>query len=184
MNLLNSAALRAVQQLGFQGAMFSLETEAENLAAAVNHQKSEDRGQKQETRNKRKDSRGKKKGHRAKGRRGIQQKMQIGLYVYGRPPLFTARMDSEHFNYQQPFVSPMEEQFRLEHKDGLTLARASLPFSLLRWQQELSTTGVDYLMLDLSGGPIRQEVATATTLLARSGKRLQVLSGNFQGTLV
>ena len=138
---------------------------------------SEDRSQRTEVR-------GQKGKKGKKSKRRPEPKMQVGLYVYGRPPLFTARMDSDHFNYQQPFVSPMEEQFSLEHKDGLTLARAALPFSWLKWQQELSTMGVDYLVLDLSGGPIRQEVATATTLLAQGGKRLPVLSGNFQGTLV
>ena len=177
LNLLNSAALHGVKHLGYQGAMFSLETEAENLAAAVRNQKAEPRSQRTEVR-------GQKGKKGKKSKRRPEPKMQVGLYVYGRPPLFTARMDSDHFKYQQPFVSPMEEQFSLEHKDGLTLARAALPFSWLKWQQELSTMGVDYLMLDLSGGPIRQEVTTATTLLAQGGKRLPVLSGNFQGTLV
>jgi putative protease len=110
--------------------------------------------------------------------------MEMGLYVYGRPPLFTARLDSEHYNYRQRLVSPKEEQFTLEHQDGLTLARSILPFSLLKWQQELAAMGVDYLLLDLSGGPIQKEVATVSTLLAQRGKRLPVLSGNFQGTLV
>lgn len=160
LNLLNSAALHGANHLGYQGALFSLETEGENLAAAVAHFK------------------------RQRGRSRMQQKMKLGLYVYGRPPLFTARLDSDHFEYRQPFVSPKEEQFTLEHKDGLTLARSTLPFSLLRWQQELAAMSIDYLLLDLSGGPIRKEITTVSTLLAQGGKRLQVLSGNFQGTLV
>lgn len=110
--------------------------------------------------------------------------MQVGLYVYGHPPLFTARLDSGHFRYQQPFISPKDEQFTLEQKDGLTLARAVLPFSLLRWRQELSQMGLDFLMLDLTGGPMKQEAATVSALLAKSGMRIPVLSGNFQGTLV
>ncbi|MBW1751032.1 MAG: hypothetical protein JRJ37_10115, partial [Deltaproteobacteria bacterium] len=160
LNLLNSAALHGVNHLGYQGALFSLETEGENLAAAVAHFK------------------------RQRGRKRMQQKMKMGLYVYGRPPLFTARLDSDHFEYRQPFVSPKEEQFTLEHRDGLTLARSTLPFSLLRWQQELAAMSIDYLLLDLTGGPIRKEITTVSTLLAQGGKRLQVLSGNFQGTLV
>ena len=43
---------------------------------------------------------------------------------------------------------------------------------------------IDYLLLDLTGGAIRKEITTVSTLLAQSGKRQQVLSGNFQGTLV
>ena len=160
LNLLNSAALHAVNHLGYQGALFSLETEGENLAAAAAHFK------------------------RQGGRGSPKQKMKLGLYVYGRPPLFTARLDSEHYNYRQRFISPKDEQFTLEHQDGLTVARSTLPFSLLKWQQELAAMGVDYLLIDLSGGPIQKEAATVSTLLARSGKRLPVLSGNFQGTLV
>jgi putative protease len=160
LNLLNSAALHGANHLGYQGALFSLETEGENLAAAVAHFK------------------------RQRGRKRMQQKMKLGLYVYGRPPLFTSRLDSDHFEYRQPFVSPKEEQFTLEHRDGLTLARSILPFSLLRWRQELVAMGLDYLLLDLTGGPIRQEAAKVSTLLTQGGKRVPVLSGNFQGTLV
>ncbi len=161
LNLLNSAALHGVQGLGCRGALFSLETEADNFAAAVAHFKGPARHGKN------------------------RQQMKVGLYVYGRPPLFTARLDSARYNHRQPFVSPKEEQFTLEQRDGLTLARSVLPFSLLRWQQDLEATGVDYLLLDLSGGPIRKEAATVSTLLAGKGKRrLPVLSGNFQGTLV
>lgn len=160
LNLLNSAALQAVNHLHYQGTLFSLETEGENLAAAIAHFK------------------------RQGGRGRPKQMMKIGFYVYGRPPLFTARLDSGHFKYRQPFVSPKEEQFVLEQKDGLTLARSTLPFSLLKWRQELAAMGVDYLMLDLTGGPLRKEAETVSTLLGSGGKRLPVLSGNFQGTLV
>lgn len=110
--------------------------------------------------------------------------MKVGLYVYGRPPLFTARLDSEQYDYRRRIVSPKDEQYTLEHKDSLTMARSTLPFSLLRWQQDLSTMGLDYLLLDLTGGPIRKETAAASALLAGGGKRIPVLSGNFQGTLV
>jgi len=160
LNLLNSASLRAAGHLGFQGALFSLETESDNLAAAVAHFK------------------------RQRGKRRPQQRMKLGLYVYGRPPLFTSRLDSDQYNYRQWIVSPKDEQYTLEHKDGLTLARSTLPFSLLRWQQELTTMGLDYLVLDLTGGPMKKEAATVSALLAGGGKRMSVLSGNFQGTLV
>ncbi len=160
LNLLNSAALRAAGHLSFQGGLFSLETEAENLTAAISHFKWQ------------------------RGRGRPQQRMKLGLYVYGRPPLFTARLDSDQYNYRQQIVSPKDEQYTLEHTDGLTLARSTLPFSLLRWQRELSTMGLDYLLLDLTGGPIRKETATVSALLAGGGKRIPVLSGNFQGTLV
>jgi putative protease len=162
LNLLNSAALHAVHRSGCRGVLFSLESEDGNLAAAAAHFKGPE------------------------GRRGGKRgQMMLGLYVYGRPPLFTARLDSEQYDYRQPFVSPMKEHFTLEHQHGLTLARSTLPFSLLKWQQEFAAMGVDYLLLDLSGGPVRKEAAMAGTLLAGHGRqRLPVMSGNFKGTLV
>lgn len=160
LNLLNSAALRGAVHLGFQGAVFSLETEAENLGGAVSHFKK----------------------RQGKGR--WKPGMKLGLYVYGRPPLFTARLDSDRYDYGRMVVSPRGEQYTLEHRDGLTLARSALPFSLLKWQQELSTMGLDYLVLDLTGGPVRREAATVGKLLGAGKQRLPVLSGNFHGTLV
>jgi putative protease len=160
LNLLNSAALHCAAHLGYTGVQFSLETEQDNLEISIAHFKR----------------------HRGRGR--FQQRMKVGLYVYGRPPLFTARLAGEHFQYKKPFVSPKQEQFVLEQSNGLTLARAVQPFSLLKWQQELQAMQVDYLLLDLSGGPVPKESAMVQTLLTRGGSRMSVLSGNFQGSLV
>ena len=165
LNLLNSAALHGVASLGFRRTLFSLETESGNLAAALAHFRS------------RRGRPGKKHGFR-------QVKMEVGLYVYGRPPLFTARLDSDHFQYRNIFVSPREEEFTLEHRQGLTLARSIFPFSLLSWQGELGEMGVDYLLLDLTGGPMKKEASLLSGLLAGGGKRIRVLSGNFHSTLV
>ncbi len=160
LNLLNSAALHGVRHLGFRGALFSLETEQENLKAALTHFRWQQ-------------GRGGKKTAR----------LQVGLYVYGRPPLFTARLDSDHFKNAR-VISPREEQFQVEHRDGLTLARSVLPFSLLNWQQELVVAGLDYLVLDLSGGPLRREASLVGALLGGGKKRQPVLTGNYRGTLV
>ena len=164
LNLLNSAALAAVSTLGFRRALFSLETEAGNLAAALAHFRN------------RQGRIGKKHGGRRPG-------LKVGLYVYGRPPLFTARLDSEHFQYRKNFISPRQEEFTLEHRQGLTLARSLVPFSLLSWQNELQKSGVDYLLLDLSGGPVKKEASLVGSLLA-SSRKMRVLSGNFHSTLV
>uniref|UniRef100_UPI0040560A80 peptidase U32 family protein n=1 Tax=Candidatus Electrothrix sp. TaxID=2170559 RepID=UPI0040560A80 len=181
LNLLNSAALQATAHLGYQGALFSLETEEENLAAALHHygqQNSQRRRQKEE--------------------RDMPPKIQVGAYVYGHPSLFTARLDSTHFRYHQSFASPQEEYFTLEQQDGLTTAHAHLPFSLLGQQQELVQMGIDFLLLDLSKGVISREgVVTISNLLnqgQRTGKgtgkgkggkqSTQIMRGNFAGTLV
>ncbi len=164
LNLLNSAALHGADNLALQGVLFSLETEAANCAAATLHFKGT--------------------GNQGRRSKKQQKKMEVGMYVYGHPPLFTARLTSDHFQYQQPFVSPKEEQFSLEQRDGLTLARAILPFSLLKWQHDFAAMGIDFLLLDLTGGPLRQEAATVTALLGQGSSRLAVLSGNFHGILV
>jgi putative protease len=115
----------------------------------------------------------------------------VGVYAYGRPPLFTARLDSPHFRYQQSLVSPQEEYFTLEHQNGLTTARAMQPFSQLRQRQELVSMGADFLLLDLSNGAISREAATLSSLLNHSeprktgkGKQPAIMRGNFDGVLV
>ncbi len=160
LNLLNSAALRCTVHLGYQGSQFSLETEGENFAAAIAHFKRQ--GRKERSR----------------------KQCKVGAYVYGYPPLFTARLASAHLQSDKPFVSPKDEQFSLEHRDGLTLARATVPFSWLKWQQELADMRVDYLVIDLSGAPLQKEVKTVQSLLGTGGRRLQVMTGNFLGSLV
>ena len=160
LNLLNSAALNAAAQLpSLSAALFSVESEAATLTAALRH-------------------------FRQRG----GAKLHLGLYAYGRPPLFTSRLADSHFRWQQPFLSPKQERFFLEQQNGLTVARAAQPFSLLQQRQELAATGVDFLLLDLSAG-VRKEAAIVSNLLGRSsgrqkGRPLELLTGNFTGTLV
>ncbi len=175
LNLLNSAALQAVAHLGYQGALFSLESEGDNLASALHHYARQT------------------SGRRAKRNEGrdIPPKIQVGVYAYGRPPLFTARLDSTHFRYQQSLVSPQEEYFTVEHQNGLTTARAMQPFSQLQQRQELVSMGADFLLLDLSNGAISREAATLSSLLSHGeprktgkGKQPAIMRGNFNGVLV
>ncbi len=160
LNLLNSASLNAAAQLpGLSAALFSIESEAATLARAVQH-------------------------FRQSGRR----KLLLGLYAYGRPPLFTSRLESTHFHWQQAFLSPKQEQFFLEHQGHLTVARAAQPFSLLHRQQDIAALGVDFLLLDLSAG-VKKEAVLLSNLLNRSnrrrtGKAPELLTGNFTSTLV
>jgi putative protease len=160
LNLLNSAALNAAAQLpGLSAALFSVESEAATLAAALRH-------------------------FRQRG----GAKLRLGLYAYGRPPLFTSRLASSHFRWQQPFLSPKQERFFLEQQNGLTVARAAQSFSLLHQRQDIAAMGLDFLVLDLGAG-VRKEAAIVSTLLGRSsgqrkGRPPELLTGNFTGTLV
>jgi putative protease len=103
--------------------------------------------------------------------------------VYGRPPLFTSRLDSKHFRYQDRFVSPRQEEFTLERYHDLTLARSTLPFSLLAWQEELGRLGVAFQFIDLGAGPVKKEISVVSSLLGGGSHKIRVLKGNYQAVL-
>lgn len=161
-NLLNSAALSAAAALpGFCGGLLSLESDSANLAAALSH---------------------------CRQRSGREQKLSLGLYVYGRPPLFVSRLESKHFRIGGEFVSPKQERFTLERQDGLTVAKAAQPFSLLHRRQDLAALGLDFLFMDLSAG-VKKEAQFVSALLGQSGGRRgskppEVLTGNFTRKLL
>ena len=161
-NLLNSAALSAAAALpGFCGGLLSLESDSANLAAALSH---------------------------CRQRSGREQKLSLGLYVYGRPPLFVSRLESKHFRIGGEFVSPKQERFTLERQDGLTVAKAAQPFSLLHRRQDLAALGLDFLFMDLSAG-VKKEAHFVSALLGQSGGRRgsrppEVLTGNFTRKLL
>ncbi len=161
LNVLNSQSLAACRDLGLAAVQFSLETDRETLVAAL-------------------------AGFRAAAVHGQRSKggreMKVGILVYGRPPLFTARLQADHLRQHQALASPRGERFVLDHEQGLTHARAELPFSLLGLREELLRAGLDYLVLDLGGGP--RELDTLATLLRGTGRQPAVLSGNYDGVLV
>ncbi len=76
--------------------------------------------------------------------------LKLGLTIYGRPPLFTARLTPSWFQYGVPFMSPKGESFVLGKEQGLTLAFAEKEFSLLAMIEDLSKMGFDYGVVDLS----------------------------------
>ncbi len=162
-NLLNSVSLGACRRLGLAGMQFSLETDRANLEAALAAFRAAI-------------------GSERRDRPG--QGMKVGLLVYGRPPLFTARLEADHFRYHQPVASPRGERFVLEQEQGVTLVRASQPFSLLQYRDELLRAGVDYLVLDLSGGFLQREVELLSILLRGNGRQPPVMTGNYGGSLV
>ena len=107
----------------------------------------------------------------------------IGLTVFGRPALFTARLDDRRYQYGKRFVSPKGETFILEQGEGMTRARPVLPFSLLEWRKELESLGIDYLVVDLSSGNLRKNCADFTALFHQRGVLPPVLNGNYQAGL-
>lgn len=157
-NVLNSAALRMYATGGLAGVQFSLETDRATLAAALAHFP---------------------QAERSPG----SKRMKVGMYVYGRPPLFSARLDAPHFQGQRTFVSPRGERFYLDRRAETLYAFSHTTFSLLQHANELVHMGIDYLVVDVSHGQSKKECGEVTTLLSGRGELPSVFSGNYAGTL-
>lgn len=157
-NILNTMSVQCMSELGFSGVQFSIETDRENLARAL--------------------------GALRGGGRGHGMNCPIGLYVYGRPALFTARLDDRRYAYGRRFVSPKGETYILERSSGITTARPVVPFSLLEWRKELADMGIDYLVVDVSEGNIRKNEAELVSLFSRRRAEFPVMTGNFPGLLL
>jgi len=105
----------------------------------------------------------------------------LSLTVYGLPPLFTARLASPFFRYDQPLLSPKGETIILKQRFGQTIAVAGQPFSLIPHGAELAAHGLAWGVIDLSRLPQRPEELTAA--LALPGRKRRLSSFNYLGEL-
>ena len=161
LNLLNSVSLVEAAENGLSGGLFSIETDAENLAGSMSG------------------------FFDMIAQFNISRKdFSVGIYVFGHPPLFTSRIKDNHFKYGKRVVSPRGEDYSLSRLNDITLARATMPFSTLDWWRDMAKMGVDYFYVDLTGGNFRESAAEFTALYSRKGKRLPVMTGNYIGGLV
>ena len=107
----------------------------------------------------------------------------MGLLVYGRPALFTARAQSPHFQGRYALQSHRGERYALKSgEDGVSLF-AKEPLSLLAHGRRLLTSGLDYLVVDLSCGHPKQEAQLVTALWSGKGELPPHLAGNYNGLL-
>lgn len=148
-NILNSLSLRKMRQTGLAGTLFSIETDRDNLAESLS------------------------------GFRQHHLNFLVGMYVYGRPPLFTARLDDLRYNYGKRFVSPRGEEYILSRAYEMTLARSVKPFSLLGEWKNLARMDVDYFFVDLSTGNMKRNVAELIAFYNKKGELSSGMSGNF-----
>lgn len=108
----------------------------------------------------------------------------LGMTVYGFPPLFTARPAPGFFNYGPSFVSPKGEEFVLIKSFGQTLAVPTEPFSLLDRVDDLKAIGLDYVVVDLSGGlRKRGDLALLWRRLDGGQSKERLRSFNYTGSL-
>ena len=160
LNLLNSAALRQVASMGLSATQFSLETDRSTLITAIADMPAPN-------------------GISDSGRR-----LRIGLLLYGRPPLFTARLDAPHFHGQRGFSSPRGERYYLHRGEDVVHVRPRVAFSLLAQANDLAGIGLDYFVVDISQGQARRECAEVAALLSGRGVLPEVFSGNYGGNLL
>jgi putative protease len=112
--------------------------------------------------------------------------LPVGMTIFGQPPLFTARLASSFFKYDQPLVSPKGEVIILKQCWGQTVAVADQPFSLVPHCTELASRGVAYGVVDLSHMHPRPDELAAVFRQSgqpgRGGRRLRTF--NYTGTLL
>jgi len=155
LNILNSQALFVLHGLKLQRAQAAIEIDRESLGDILSSKSAADSG------------------------------VDLGMTVYGTPPLFTARPMAKHFIYAQPFVSPKGESFVLRKAWNSTVAIDENPFSLLSKLTELAKMGVKHVVIDLSHRKIsRKEIDEIGRELAGKQSRRKLSTFNYNGSLL
>jgi putative protease len=155
LNILNSQGLHALQGLNLQRAQAAIEIDRKCLANILSSKAT------------------------------ANSRLDLGLTVYGTPPLFTARPMASHFIYMQPFISPKKESFVLRKAWNSTVALAENPFSLLPMLPELAKMGLKYAIIDLSHRKItRKESEEIGREIAGRRSRNKLSTFNYNGTLL
>lgn len=113
-----------------------------------------------------------------------KKKSRTGLVVFGRPPLFTARLQPDFFQFNKTFISPKGERFELVRKWGQTLALPDKPFSLFPQLAQLKEAGFDFALVDLSFVHLhKKEMAALRKTFAGKSRDRSQASFNFFRTL-
>lgn len=148
-NLLNNQSIVMAGQAGLESVQVCIEADREALRELVQGYK--------------------KTGVQTASKEAVRRNVRLGLTVYGAPALYTARLAAPHFVYDRPIVSPKGESFVIHKKEGYTQTHSLRPFSLLPYLIELKNIGIDYVVVDISGGQM-------------DGKSLQELQERLIGT--
>lgn len=120
---------------------------------------------------------------RAEGASGGSGHIPVGLYVYGAPPLYTSRLASKHFSFEQKIESPRKEPYIIRKKEGFTQTFPESPLSLLPYLEELKEAGVSYVVVDTCGHSSKKEMEELTERLVGSGRYRKLPTFNYLGSL-
>jgi len=155
LNILNSQGLQVLHDLKLQRAQAAIEIDRKGLADILN------------------------------SKSAANSRVDLGMTVYGKPPLFTARPMAAHFLYNHRFVSPKNESFVLHKKWNSTVALAENPFSLLPMLPEMAKMGLKYAVIDLCHHRItRKESEEIGREIAGRRSRRKLSTFNYNGSLL
>lgn len=116
---------------------------------------------------------------------GHKKAIPVGMTLFGRPPLFTARPAPGFFKYEAPLLSPKGEGLILKRRWGQTIAVAEQPFSLLPQAAELAARGLAFAVVDLSNlKPRSEELAALFRQLGGATRGRGLSSFNYLGKLL
>ncbi|WP_136799215.1 MULTISPECIES: peptidase U32 family protein [Desulfosediminicola] len=164
LNLLNNQALLFAAEAGFESVQLAMEADRESIQNAV-------QGYKQ-------------MGVPASRKTGGRRTMRLGMTVYGAPPLFTARLAASFFQYNKPVISPKQEGFVISKKDGFTQTRPARPFSLLPYLYDLKSMGIDFAVVDLTGGLSgKKDLQDLAERMSGNARKPKLPTFNYMGTL-
>jgi len=164
LNLANSQALSAASAVGLEGTQVAVEMDRTALALLIRSHK----------------NRTAETGARPVGHR----KIRLGLTVYGALPLFTSRLNSQHFQFNKNLVSPKNEEFYLTKKDGMVATVPTRPFSLLGCLPELQDMGLDYVVIDTTSHRMgEKELKELADRISGTGKFRKLPTFNYLGKL-
>lgn len=164
LNMLNNQSLLLAAEAGFESGQLAIEADRDSLREAI-------QGYKQT-------------GVPAAKRSGGRRDMRLGLTVYGTPALFTSRIAAPFFHYDRPVVSPKREPFVIRKKDGYTQTHPQRPFSLLPYLHELKGLGLDFAVVDLTGGHSgKKDMLELADRITGGGRHAKLSTFNYLGSL-
>lgn len=164
LNLLNSESIRFAMELGLEAAQISVESDRESIEAMVFGYK--------------------KQGIPTPKGGNPDIGMKVGMTLYGRPALYTSRLDAKHFHLGKTVISPKNEAFVIQKKDNLIQTYPDKPFSLLPYQQELKSFGLDYAVIDMVGSHVnKKEMLEIQDRIGNNGRFSRLSTFNYLGSL-